>query len=479
MASDDDDASAAVADAPTFETGGISDMVSSVDSLPEPSSELELQQRAVIKILVERVGIAALGDGLDSADTKALQALRATGDPAASLRLQKDTDALSDELAEWAKRMIWATEAVKRRDALLERLAEAREQTAAAEERVEPLKVECAKLEQSQRNEQANKTRLEAARMACERTLVTLPAEIARVREANAALEASVDAANGAIGPLEAEQAELAATQDRLEGAVSELEAVLAAQKGIVDELAERVGELQGAEKAATEALEAGQAQAAQLAKREKALAAAIAPLEGQLSATRDEVAALAQSVTDVEARNASSAEEIAASQEELGAAQREFATARASLKQTRERLKETNAERRRLATEDASARKEMLENEEIAAELSSEIANLTAVAPSLFARRDASRSALQEAMAAVEAFEAGPLASVLGTDASVCLLAGLLIHTSRRRPCLSLSVSSLPPCASLLCCIMLLHALTTRSLCGLGLSLLSCVTDS
>ena len=135
-----------------------------IDAMGEPTTELEMQQARVIRILKERIG---LEDTLT--EHKALMnAVDVTGNGEKSLQIQQEAERLNIEVAEWNKRMTWAAGAVKSRDALIDRLADLKKETLAAEQKVEPLKLECAALEQQQKKERSKKAQLEASIVACE-----------------------------------------------------------------------------------------------------------------------------------------------------------------------------------------------------------------------------------------------------------------------------------------------------------------------
>ena len=120
-----------------------------LESMPEPETALETQQRQVIKILVDRLRLeeaAAFefkyGKDGGSGEARFMELVQATGSGKGnnlqSLDLQKQKKVLEDEIAEWNKRMIWAQTTVEARDALMERVEAAKEETEAAEATVEP-----------------------------------------------------------------------------------------------------------------------------------------------------------------------------------------------------------------------------------------------------------------------------------------------------------------------------------------------------
>jgi len=276
------------------------ELVPTIEALTEPTSELEIQQRHVIRILAERLNLTdAFGD-----EREMMSAIPAAGDGRASISLQNRNEALQDDLRTWNKQLTWAVEQVRLRDTLIERVAAAKKEVAAAEAQVEPLRAECKVLEQKQSSERARRTQLEGAKMACERTLVTLPADIAKLRKSTSDIEAMLIDLQAAVAPLVEEQSALTAQQERLEAELADVEADVAARRHAVEEMTARVAELTATTAETREDLVTRQEVLSELVTEEGALEAAYAPLTAELQMVRDEVGEIAKRLAKLQKRN-------------------------------------------------------------------------------------------------------------------------------------------------------------------------------
>ena len=397
-----------------------------LESMPEPETALETQQRQVIKILVDRLRLeeaAAFefkyGKDGGSGEARFMELVQATGSGKGnnlqSLDLQKQKKVLEDEIAEWNKRMIWAQTTVEARDALMERVEAAKEETEAAEATVEPLRVECRKLEKEEKKLRGEKTRLDAAKMQCERSLVTLPAELAKLREALPALESQLKEMTSAVEPLESESEALNEKREALEKDLVIAEASLDTTRRALEEVRQRVEEITKQTIETEEAIATGKAEVVDYTDREAKAIANVQPLLDTLAEVEAEREATIIAYQKAQGRNTTLDEELAESARALKSSREKYEGLREVLKATRVKMVNTRNERNRVAQEDDSTRKELEENEAITKALEEEIDNLRLEAPALFIKRDASRVALEEALDAVERFESGPMGNVLG----------------------------------------------------------------
>ena len=392
-----------------------------IDAMGEPTTELEMQQARVIRILKERIG---LEDTLT--EHKALMnAVDVTGNGEKSLQIQQEAERLNIEVAEWNKRMTWAAGAVKSRDALIDRLADLKKETLAAEQKVEPLKLECAALEQQQKKERSKKAQLEASIVACERALVMLPGELGKLNEATAAVEAQladlltpVDTLEAEQAALEEQQAALIQKRDEMEAKLAAMGSAVKAKGGEIDMLRARLSKLATAEVEAADALVANEKEAETLAAREEATAARIAPLLEEVAGAKAAVAAAGVRMAKVEARKIKLSDELMHHESVLAALDEEHSPIRAQVKEIRLRMAGVRRERNALAEETAQSEREIDESDEVAASLYAEIEALKREAPTLEAKREESLAALEEALEVAERFESSALAADLDPDA-------------------------------------------------------------
>ena len=393
-----------------------------IDAMGEPTTELEVQQARVIRILKERLG---LEDTLT--EHKAMMAaVDVTGDGEKSLEIQREAERLNAEVAEWNKRMTWAAEAVKSRDALTARLADLKKETLAAEQKVEPLKKECAALEQQQNKERSKKSQLEASIMQCERALVMLPGELGKLNEATAAVEAQladlltpVDTLEAEQTALEEQQAALIQKRDELEVKLAATGTAVAAKGEQIDMLRASLSKLAAAEVEAADAIAANEKEAATLVAREEATAARIAPLLEEVAAAKEAVATAGVSMAKVEARKIKLSDELMHQESVLAALDEEHSPVRAQVKEIRLRMAGVRKERNALAEEIGDAEREIGESDELAASLYAEIEDLKREAPTLEAKRVESLAALDQALEVAERFESSALAADLDPDAA------------------------------------------------------------
>ena len=254
-----------------------------------------------------------------------------------------------------------ASEMAKR--ALVDRLREAEASTQALIDDLDPLQAECAELERQREDHLRRQADLRAAKLACERALVTLPAELAQLRETTAALEASIGAMQGPSSTLESEHAALTAERDELiqrhdslVAGVAQAESDVAAQRAANDELRERLASQEAVEAAARETLAAQIANESALLEREAATAALIAPLEADVSAAQKAVEAAEAVVATTGERQAALATELAQAEQRLAALKSEYEPVRTALNERRSRLASARAERDALLNERAAA---------------------------------------------------------------------------------------------------------------------------
>jgi len=373
----------------------------------------EEQQERVIRLLMEKLGMDA-----GAIDKVTLDAVEVASSRHETSQLQKENAALQDQLNEWNKHFTWAAEQVRLRDALLERVDEAKAEVAKAEEQVEPLRAECKKLEMQQQSERARKSQVEGAKNACERTLVTLPTDIATLRESIGRMESELAELQPALDTLQEEQATLSARQEQLETELSGAEAELVAQRAALDDAHARVAQLTASTAEALEAIETGKGTLTELEEEEEEMAAAYGPLTVELQTIRNDSLETAKRLARLQKRNDTLEEALRADRATLASGRAAYEEVKTALRATRMQLSTVRRERNQCAADDTASRKEIDENESLCTELLREMEALKAEAPALIARKAAAASALEEALAAVERFESGPMAETLALAA-------------------------------------------------------------
>jgi len=264
------------------------------------------------------------------------------------------------------------------------------------------------------------KTQLEGTKMANERNLVTLPTEIARLRESTAALETELAELQPAVTTLLQEQSLLTKRRDRLQDELGSAQAKFVLSKGELEKTQVRVAKLNSTIAATREALASSQVASTELTAEEEALNAAYGPLILQLEAVRDGLEVTEKRVAKMRTRKGMLAAELDTASGTLSSTKADCEEVRAALKATRFRLQNVRVERKQCAADDAAARREIKENEELTASLLQELEALKAEAPALAAQRTAATVELEEALAAVERFESGRMAAVLALDDTV-----------------------------------------------------------
>jgi len=383
-----------------------------VTMMAEPFANLEAQQRAVIRILMNQLGMQGSAD-----EVATLDAILVAGDTGTSGRLQKANEGLRDEISKWNLHMTWAQEQVKSRDALTERVAAAKKEVAEAEARVEPLKVECKRLDLEVSKATKLKVSLGEKRMQCERTLVTLPAEITKLRDTITAIEVELEELQPAVDMLAGERLTLIEDQARLVSELANSSALLSSLQKQCNETSLRVEELTSATAETSEAIASSELKFAQLSSEELELETAYEPLCAALSAAQVETIDVEERTSKFRRRNDTLAANLSESSAALATSKAACELARSELKQARIKLVSMRKERKACAIETDAAQLEINESEELAASLLSEMETLKIEAPALFARRNTAKTEVEEALAAVERFESEQMAATLALD--------------------------------------------------------------
>lgn len=297
-----------------------------------------------------------------------------------ALKEIKKMDAPSTPLEEQQRRMI---------EVLMERAGLEPPTDVDASDELKTLKAECAKLEKMVKKEGNALAKVESAKAACERSLVTLPVELARLREATAGLEAQMADLSALSAPLESEASALASKHQTLEAGLAEAEAQLTAQQAAVAQLSAEIAELTSTDADKRTALASTADEIMSLEEREAAAKSKLVPLEETIAQITEARASLVERTTKAERLAKASAEELAALEDSLDGEKRSFMNIRGELKETRVRLGSARRERNRAVQEEDSAIKEMRENEAMAVRLGEEIEELKKDAPALKIRRD------------------------------------------------------------------------------------------
>jgi len=253
--------------------------------------------------------------------------------------------------------------------------------------------------------------------MQCERTLVTLPVDIAKLRDVISSVEAGISELQPALSTLQEEQAVLSAQHGALETALTTAEAELATKRETLEQTRARVAELTTRTTETQQALDSSVGILKELSLEEDEMASAYGPMTEELQAQREEAVEIAKRLAKLQKRNDTLSAELSEASTTLGTNRAMYDGVRSKLRDTRLELQAVRKNSNRFAMEDEAARKEIEDSEALISALASEMAALKAESPVLVAKRDMVAKELEEALGNVERFESGPMAEALSLE--------------------------------------------------------------